>query len=209
MTSAPPAPAEQSLDFGGLRIAYDERVLTPRPWTAMQSRWAAELAATAGPGPVLELCTGAGHIGLLAAALSGRSLVAVDVDPVACAYAERNAAAAGLADRVEVRCASMADALGDGERFAMVIADPPWVPSAHVGDHPADPLLAIDGGDDGLDLARLCLNTAADHLLPDAPVLLQVGTDAQADELAAVEGWSEVGRRHGERGVVVALTATT
>ena len=42
------------------------------------------------------------------------------------------------------------------ERFAVVIADPPWVPRADTGRYPEDPVLAIDGGDDGLDLARAC-----------------------------------------------------
>ena len=60
------ATTPQSVDFEGLRIEYDEHVLAPRPWTAAQSRWAAELIRVAPPGPVLEVCSGAGHIGLLA-----------------------------------------------------------------------------------------------------------------------------------------------
>jgi methylase of polypeptide subunit release factors len=71
------------VDFEGLEIRTDARVLTPRAWTAAQARWAAELARTAPAGPILELCSGAGHIWLLAARLSGRALVAVDVNPVA------------------------------------------------------------------------------------------------------------------------------
>ena len=83
------------MDFGRLRIAFDDRVLRPRPWTAAQSAWAAEILATAPAGPVLELCSGAGQIGLLAVADIDRRLVCVDLDPVACDYARRNAAAAG------------------------------------------------------------------------------------------------------------------
>ena len=50
----------------------------------------------------------------------------------------------------------MDEVLAPDERFALVIADPPWVPRAETGRFPEDPLLAIDGGDDGLDLARAC-----------------------------------------------------
>ena len=57
---------ERTIAFGPLTIAYDALVLEPRQWTTIQSEWARELLATAPPGPVLELCTGAGHIGLLA-----------------------------------------------------------------------------------------------------------------------------------------------
>ena len=89
--------------FGSLTIAFDDRVLRPRGWTTAQSEWAAELMLTAPGGPVLELCSGAGHIGLLAVAGSGRSLVCVDANPVACDYARANALQAGLAELVEVR----------------------------------------------------------------------------------------------------------
>lgn len=166
-------------------IAYDERVLQPRAWTAAQSAWAAELLAVAAPGPVLELCTGAGHIGLLAILGNDRHLVAVDADPVACDFARVNAADAGLGDRVEVRHATLSEALAPDEKFPVIIADPPWVPSARTGEHPEDPLLAIDGGQDGLLIARLCLEVARTHLTADGTMLLQLGNTAQATALQA------------------------
>lgn len=200
-----PAPTPELTRFGPLVVEHDARVLRPRPWTRLQSDWAAELAADLPDGPLLELCTGAGQIGLLAAWSSGRALVAVDAEETACAYARSNAARAGIADRVEVRHGDMREVLADGERFAAVVADPPWVGSADVGRFPEDPLLAIDGGADGLVVARLCLEVAARHLLPGGVVLVQLGDDAQADALAATPGWVERGRRTGERGLVLLL----
>ncbi len=202
-TSRPDEP--DLMEFGTIHVEHDPRVLRPRPWTRLQSEWAAELAHDVPAGPILELCTGAGQIGLLAAALSGRHLVAVDANPVACVLARRNAVRAGVADRVEVRAGDMRTAVGDEEAYALVVADPPWVTSAEVGRYPEDPLLAIDGGEDGLAVARLCLEVAADHLLPGGLLLVQLGDDAQADALAATAGWVERGRRHGERGLVLLL----
>ena len=89
--------ATRTMRFGSLQIRYDDRVLEPRPWTTAQSAWAAELIEQAPEGDVLELCTGAGHIGLLAIAGSDRRLVAVDASPTAAEHAADNAAAAGLA----------------------------------------------------------------------------------------------------------------
>jgi release factor glutamine methyltransferase len=169
--------------FGTLMIAYDDRVLRPREWTAAQSEWAAALMDTAPAGPVLELCAGAGHIGLLAVAASDRRLVCVDASDVACDFARANASAAGIADRVEVREARLEDALGTDERFPVVIADPPWVPREQTGRYPEDPLTAIDGGDDGLDVARACLAVVDGHLAPGGSAVLQVGTRAQTDAL--------------------------
>ncbi len=207
--------APSSAPFGTLVIDYDTRVLEPRPWTIVQSRWAVQLSAERGPGRLLELCTGAGHIGLLAAKESGRALVAVDLNPVACHYARHNAAAAGLADRVEVREGDFAEVLHDDERFIGVIADPPWVTSGQIEAFPEDPTLAIDGGEDGLSVARSCLATAARHLVADGFLLLQLGDDAQCDQLVSelsqggaasrAARWRERGRRTGERGVILCL----
>ena len=153
-----------TLAFGPLTIAFDDRVLRPREWTAAQSEWAAELMRTAPDGPVLELCAGAGHIGLLAVAASDRRLVCVDASAVACDFARDNARDAGMSDRVEVREARLETALTDDELFPVVIADPPWVPRSETGRFPEDPLSAIDGGDDGLDVARACLRLSLIHI---------------------------------------------
>lgn len=196
------------VDFDPLLIEYDERLLTPRPWTRMQSQWAAEVVDGAGDGPILELCSGAGHIGLEAARVSGRGLVCVDQNPVAAEFTERNAARAGLSDQVRTRTASVQEALDEGEVFAVAIADPPWVLSDAVGSFPEDPLLAIDGGPDGLVVARACVDACLGHLPPGGSLLVQLGNDEQADRLAAHaanDGWRDAGRRQGERGLVIRL----
>ncbi|RLV57624.1 class I SAM-dependent methyltransferase [Aeromicrobium phragmitis] len=174
----------ETIGFGPLTIQFDERVLRPRPWTALQSRWAAELLAVVPDGPVLELCSGAGHIGLLAAHESDRDLVLVDADPVACHHARENVRNSLRASYTEVRCAPLETAIHDDERFALVVADPPWVESARTADYPEDPLTAIDGGDDGLSLARACLRVAGAHLVVGGSLVLQVGTVAQAEALS-------------------------
>lgn len=172
--------------FGPLDIEYDEHVLEPRQWTLAQSQWAAELLRShEGVSPLLELCAGAGQIGLAAAALSGRAAVLVDSSEDACRFAARNAAAAGLSGRVDVRHGPMDEVVGPDESFALVLADPPYIPSAHTGAFPRDPLTAIDGGDDGLELARTCLRVGAGHLLPGGSMLLQLRDGPQVDQLAA------------------------
>jgi len=170
----------RSCQFGPVLVRFDARVLTPRVWTLLQSRWAAELAEDAGPGPLLELCAGAGSIGLAAAALSGRELVQVELDPVAAEYARGNAAVAGLAGRVEVRQRPLEAALGPDERFPLILADPPYLSSEDIVRWPHDPPTAIDGGADGLAVVRRCLAVAAAHLSPGAPLLLQVAGARQA-----------------------------
>jgi methylase of polypeptide subunit release factors len=203
--------AVREASIGGLRFAWDRRVLEPRPWTAEQSTWLADLAASAPAGAALELCCGAGHLGLLLAHLTGRALVQVDVDPAAGELARANAAALGL--RTEVRTAPMDEALAPGERFALVLADPPWVERARTGDFPDDPVAAIDGGDDGTVLARLCVRVADRHLLDGGHLVLQVGDRGQVDRIAAdladlAPRLGLVEARIRDRGALLHLTAS-
>jgi|KBSMisStaDraftv2_1062788.scaffolds.fasta_scaffold557732_1 release factor glutamine methyltransferase len=173
----------EQLDFDGLRIAFDTRVLRPRPWTAEQSRWAAELLSDLPPGPVLELCSGAGQIGLAAVRRTDRILVCVDADPAAIEFGRINASNVGLAASVEFRLGRIDEVLRPEETFSLVIADPPWVTSAEVTRYPEDPRSAIDGGDDGLAVARPCLRVIEEHLGHGGAALLQLGS---VDQVAAL-----------------------
>ncbi|MBO0811512.1 MAG: RsmD family RNA methyltransferase [Microlunatus sp.] len=167
--------------FGPLTVAYDDRVLTPRPWTVAQSEWAAELADDL----IVELCAGAGQIGLAAAVLADADLLQVEADPVAAGYAARNAEAAGWRQRTDLRVAPMQSALQPVERFGLIIADPPYLPTAATARWPEDPVTAIDGGPDGFDLVRDCLGVAAAHLTVPGTLVLQVAGPPQADRVGA------------------------
>jgi methylase of polypeptide subunit release factors len=197
------------VDFGGLTISYDDSVLEPRGWTLHQSLWGVQLLQKVPEGPVLELCSGAGQIGLALAARATRRLVCVDASPAAASYTASNAEAAGLGDRVEVRLERMSEALEPGERFPLIIADPPWVRRAETGRFPDDPLPAIDGGDDGLELARECVTLIGRHLADGGAALLQVGSTDQVQSLAPTlmgAGLDVLETRvFGERGALVLL----
>lgn len=197
--------------FGALQIEADDGVLRPRPWTLLQSRWATDLLDDLPPGDVLELCTGAGHIGLAAVHGTGRRLVAVDAEPRACALARRNARQ--VDEEVDVREGHFDTVLERDERFVLVLADPPWVPTQRVEDHPEDPTWAIDGGIDGLEVARRCVRVAARHLVPGGRLLLQLGTRHQVDVIGHTCETSGVevlevreGGEDGSRGVVALLS---
>ena len=170
-------PPVQLTQFGPLTIAYDARLIRPRAWTVRQSAWAAQLLADLPRGDVLELCAGAGHIGLLAVAGTERRLVLVDANPAASRYSRVNADLARPGGPVEVRSGRMEEVLAVSERFALIIADPPWVPSGLVARHPDDPVSAIDGGPDGLELVRSCLDVVSEHLADGGAAVLQVGPD--------------------------------
>lgn len=187
--------ATRRMTFEDLVIEHCGDVLTPRGWTALQSRWAVELMGRGDvpDGPLLELCAGVGHIGLAAAAATSRRLVQVDEDAEACTWARHNARRNGLADLVEVRCGDMGTEVHRDELFAVVLADPPYVPSDQIDDHPDDPVSAIDGGDDGLELACRALVLATRHCAPGGAVLVQARGGEQLDTIATALPASRLG----------------
>lgn len=199
----------ESIDFGGMQIAFDERVLRPRTWTANQSRWAAELLPGLPEGDVLELCSGAGQIGLLAIAGCERRLVCVDVNPVAAEFGRANALQAGLQDRVAMREGLINEVLAPTERFPLIIADPPWVRRSETQRFPEDPLLAIDGGDDGLSVVRECVTAIAAHLADAGTALLQLGPGKQVEAVAGLLSDTRLvaveTREFGDRGVLLRI----
>lgn len=172
-----------AIRFGPIDVAFDEGVLRPRPWTLAQAEWAAELA---GDSPILELGCGAGHIGLAAAVLSGAGVVQVDREPAACRWARINASMNHCDELAEQRCGTAENVLAVGERFRVVIADPPYVPSDEVALYPEDPLEAIDGGPDGLAAIRSFLYGIVGHLSPGGSVILQARGMRQ---VAQLESW--------------------
>lgn len=171
-------------NFGPLDVEFGEGVLTPRPWTLVQSARAAQRLAHVPDGPVLELHCGAGHIGQATAAWSGRHLVQLDDNPTCCEWAARNA----HRNRVpaSIVCGDVDAAPVASARCALVLADPPYVPARETALYPDDPHHAIDGGEDGLDGVRACLPTAERVLRPGGVLVLQVRGPRQATLVGAL-----------------------
>jgi methylase of polypeptide subunit release factors len=168
----------RSCTFGPLQVEYDDSVLAPRPWTLLQSAHAARVLSSASPGPIVEVHCGAGHIGQATAAWTGRPLVQLDDSAACCAWSLRNARANAVASTVVHGDVSAAP-LRAGT-CALVLADPPYVPSGETAQYAEDPLHAIDGGSDGLDGVRSCLPVASHLLRRGGALVLQVRGRAQA-----------------------------
>jgi release factor glutamine methyltransferase len=189
-------------EFCGLRVAVGPGVFVPRRRTEFLvseavSR-AAEAAARAGAGPLstlVDLCCGCGAVGAaVAARLGDVELHAVDIDPVAATYARRNL---GRDDRAHVYQGDLYTPLPAGlrGRVAVVTANVPYVPSPEVGLLPAEarlhePLSAVDGGPDGLDVARRVAAGAPGWLAPGGHVLVET---SQRQAPLAAEAFASAG----------------
>lgn len=179
-------PLEQVLgwaEFCGLRIAVDPGVFVPRRRTEFLVEQATVLAR---PGDVIvDLCCGAGAIGAaLGAAVDRAEVHAVDIDPAAVRCARRN-----VPGRIYQGDLYQPLPAGLRGRVSVLVANVPYVPSGEVGFLPPEarayePLSALDGGPDGLDVLRQVAAGAPGWLIPGGSLLIETG-ERQAPQAAA------------------------
>ncbi len=193
--------------FRTLELEVSPAVLIPRPETEtlvdVSLEVLARVPALVGAAPyeprVLDVGTGSGCVALALAAENPYVCVtAVDVDEAAAEVARRNAARLRLGVRVLVLVSDLLAGVDPGERFDLVVSNPPYVPAdeyealeTNVRDF--EPRLALDGGADGLDVYRRLLPQAACVLLPGGTLAVEVGAgEADAvEELFAATGTYE------------------
>ncbi len=170
--------------FMGLRLEVREDVLIPRPETEELVAEAARLldAVPRRPRHVLEIGTGTGCIAIaLASRFADVSVVATELSPRALALALRNAETHGVSRRIRlVREDLFKPGAGPKGWAELVISNPPYVSTGDLaGLEPevlAEPRLALDGGQDGLDALRAIIATAPGHLKPGGLLVLEIGS---------------------------------
>lgn len=173
--------------FAGLPFEVDENVLVPRsPLAELIVEGFAPWVDPARVRRVLDVGTGSGCLAIATALHLPDAMVdAVDISPEALALARRNARRHGVSDRVEVIESDLLNAL-KGRRYDVILANPPYVPTASMAGLPAEyrwePALGLEAGKDGLDLVRRLLDTAAGHLQADGILILEVGEAAESLE---------------------------
>ncbi|WP_435848360.1 putative protein N(5)-glutamine methyltransferase [Streptomyces decoyicus] len=186
-------------EFYGRRIAVDPGVFVPRRRTEFLVGQAVGLgrrtAERSGRPPVVvDLCCGSGAVGtVLAAALDRVELYAADIEPAAVSCARRNITPAGGA----VHEGDLFDALPARlrGRIDILVANVPYVPSEEVGLLPPEareyePLVALDGGADGLNVLRRVTAAAPQWLAPGGHLLVET-SERQAP--GAVEAFTHNG----------------
>jgi release factor glutamine methyltransferase len=199
--------------FRYLELAVGPGVFVPRQETEVMTGWAIEqLAAMDVAEPVVaDLGTGSGAIALSIAQEAPRSRVhAVEADPLARQWAERNIASVAVASphtagRVTLHAADFASALGDLDGLVdLVVSNPPYIPAGawvppEVGEY--DPATALwGGGDDGLDAVRNVEATARRLLRPGGLVAVEHGAQQGAAVywvFAEESGWLQT-RNHAD-----------
>jgi release factor glutamine methyltransferase len=172
-------------EFYGLTLSLSPETLEPRPDTETLVNavlpFARERATATGSCRILDLGTGTGAIPLaLLSSVATAIAVATDIAPGALATAHRNAKSLGLAARFTTLESNWFESVSG--HFDLIVSNPPYIRSdviptldREVREH--DPLLALDGGTDGLDAYRAIAAGAPKHLAEGGLVAVEIGFD--------------------------------
>ena len=187
-------------DFMGLAFKVDARALIPRPETELLVEEALTFISRRKretPASVLDICTGSGCIALSIACLTDANVTATDISRDALSLAKENAVKLN-ANRVKFFESDLGEALLNrgAEKFDVIISNPPYIPvkdiqrlSETVRDF--EPHLALDGGEDGMDIYRRLIPQSVELLKPDGALFLEIGPAKVAD-LAVDAGFKNV-----------------
>jgi release factor glutamine methyltransferase len=189
-------------EFYGREFRTSPDVLDPRPDTETLIDLCLEHLPPDKNQTILDLGTGSGILALtLLAERPHKRAVASDVSAAALAVARGNANQWNLTKRVAFVQGNWFENI-DGQ-FDLIVSNPPYIPAGEipkleieVRDH--DPVLALDGGDDGLHAYRAIASQSAPHLTPHGLVAVEIGA-GQASDVVSIfqhQGFTLAAQRH-------------
>ena len=185
-------------DFYGLRLELGPETLEPRSDSEVLVDLALELMSNTPPKTMLDLGTGTGALALaLLSVFHQATVIATDISQGALAIAAKNARTNGFAARFSGLQSDWFDKV-EG-RFDLIVSNPPYIRSSVIPDldievRNHDPILALDGGPDGLAPYRIIASKAKTYLHTNGMILVEIGFD-QADDVANLfksNGFSKV-----------------
>jgi len=182
-------------EFWSINFKVDSRVLIPRPETELlveQSLWVLSEKIFEQNPYVLEIGTGSGAVAIaLAKEVTHIFLVATDISRNALVLAKENAKSAGVQDRIQF---VNGDLLGpfqpskETRSFDLILSNPPYIVRSEIGSlakevRNYEPVIALDGGKDGLEFYRRLVSQVPSSLREGGWLLLEVG-QGQAERVA-------------------------
>lgn len=192
-----------TVEFHGRVFACDARALVPRPETEQLVELA--VGQLKEPQRIVDVGTGSGVIALtLACIFPQAQVVGCDTSAAALELAAENRTRLGLGEVAFLESDLLNSAPGP---FDAVVANLPYIPAGEIPglsrEVRHDPVSALDGGADGLDLVRRLAAEAPAKCAPDALLALEIGI-GQAGEVAGIlaeHNWRDIAVRRDYQGI--------
>lgn len=169
-------------EYLGLKFPFNKSTLTPRQETEiMVDRIIREYSGRQNL-KVLDLCSGSGCIGLSIAKYLNASVVLSDISKEALEISQQNALLNNI--KASFILSDLFDNIVG--KFDIIISNPPYIPSQDINDleievKDYDPILALNGGEDGLDFYRRIIKESPKYLNDNGIIFLEFGINQAKD----------------------------
>jgi release factor glutamine methyltransferase len=183
------------VEFCGRVFSCDARALIPRPETELLVELILKESGAAAS--ILDVATGSGVIGLsLALSLPDVAVTLCDISPEALSLATENALRHGIADKVTRKESNLLDSV-EGI-FDIIVSNPPYIPTTDIATLSRevlnDPVLALDGGADGLRIVERLIKDSLTRMSSGGLLALEIGHDqaARVVEILKVHNFRDI-----------------
>jgi release factor glutamine methyltransferase len=179
-------------EFFNMDFNLTSDVLIPRPETELlvehATAWLKKPAEGGMEKRVIDVGTGSGCIAIaLAVHHPGISITATDLSPAALEVARGNAVKHHVYRRIQFQEADLFPGLGRPESYVLIVSNPPYIPTSSLHQSPSlrrEPVLALDGGPDGLATSRRILKEGSYKLASGGALLIEIEASSGAAMLA-------------------------
>lgn len=184
--------------FFNVSIFVDENVLIPRYESEILVEKVIEFSKGFKKTSILDMCTGSGVIAVsICVNTVNTEIHAVDISASAIRIAMKNVKKYSLEDRISCY---QSDLFSNVQRkFDVIVANPPYIPSDYLKECSSDvlkePMIALDGGYDGLVFIRKLIEQSLNHLNKNGLLLFEISGDGQnrpVMDLLLKKGFSEI-----------------
>ena len=173
-------------EFMKLMFYVDENVLIPRPDTEILVEEVIKLAKSINAKKILDLCTGSGAIAVsLAKYIEGSQITATDISRKALSIAKLNATNNNVENKITFVSSDLFQNISE-EKYDIIVSNPPYIKRKVIKtldeEVKREPIIALDGGNDGLDFYKKIIRNAYQYLKYKGYLCLEIGYD-QKDEV--------------------------
>ena len=178
-------------EFMKLNFLVTKDVLIPQPDTEILTEEVILIANGLENPTVLDLCTGSGAIAIsIAKNIPNVKIYATDISKKALEVARQNAKLNGVLNNIEFIESNLFDKLKNN-RFDIIVSNPPYIPTNEIKTLPKDvkqePVIALDGGKDGLDFYRKIYKNGYNYLNRQGYLCVEIGYNQKRDVLKIID----------------------
>lgn len=178
-------------EFMKMNFYVNKDVLIPRPDTEVLVEEVIKIAKKINAKKILDLCTGSGAIAIsLAKYIDNSQITAVDISEKALKVAERNAKKNQVENQIAFLSSNLFQEIPK-EKYDIIVSNPPYIKREVIKsldeEVKKEPLMALDGGWDGLDFYRKIIHQSYEFLKYKGYLCLEIGYDQKIDVIELIE----------------------